>query len=106
MAWKNVNGNRYYYRNRREGRRVVSEYVGSGFLAEFEARLDLEENERIKAQRVADLEEMHQAKEADKKVNDFLDQAEFLASAALLAAGYYKHKGQWRRRHERNKSDR
>lgn len=43
MAWKNG----YYYRNRREGDQVVSEYVGSGFAAELLAQLD--EQERIKA---------------------------------------------------------
>lgn len=105
MAWKNINGSRYYYRNRREGRRVISEYVGSGFLADLESMLDQAENERIKVQRLADRAELDQAKEEDKLINNLLDQAEAMASAALLAAGYYQHKGQWRRRHERNKSD-
>ena len=30
MAWEERNGNQYYYRKRRQGNRVVSEYVGKG----------------------------------------------------------------------------
>ena len=35
MAWEERNGNRYFYRKRRVGDRVISEYVGGDFMAEF-----------------------------------------------------------------------
>ena len=34
MGWEDRNGRRYYYRKRREGSRVVSEYYGAGPFAE------------------------------------------------------------------------
>ena len=33
MAWEERNGKSYYYQKRREGDRVVSEYIGTGELA-------------------------------------------------------------------------
>ncbi len=34
MGWEERNGRLYYYEKRREGRRVVSQYVGTGTFAE------------------------------------------------------------------------
>ena len=40
MAWESRGNNEYYYRKQRIGDRVVSEYVGHGWLAEAVATLD------------------------------------------------------------------
>jgi hypothetical protein len=40
MSWKSINGQRYSYRSKRIGRRVVSEYVSAGEVAELIAQFD------------------------------------------------------------------
>ena len=40
MPWEKRSNNRYYYRRRKVGGRVIAEYVGSGVLADLAAYLD------------------------------------------------------------------
>lgn len=48
MAWEVRNGNRYYYRSRREGDQVIREYIGNGEAAELLALLDsIERDEKM-----------------------------------------------------------
>jgi hypothetical protein len=95
MAWERG----YYYRVRKEGGRVVREYVGRGRPAELAARLDAlarQERERGRAALRAAKAELDAL---DAPLNDLNDLAELLARAALLAAGFHQHKrGEWRKR--------
>jgi hypothetical protein len=97
MAWEQRSRQRFYYRKRRVGRRVVSEYLGAGPLAELNAWLDAQERQARAERRQA----ARAAIEADREAAAQLEQAgrltESLARAALLLAGYHAHKGQWRR---------
>jgi hypothetical protein len=52
MAWEERNGRMYYYRKRREGGRVVSEYVGAGIGAEAIATMDRIDQEEQKIARL------------------------------------------------------
>lgn len=89
--------NGYYYRSRRVGQRVRSVYVGSGPLAELEARLHQEECSRRAADREARAAEAREYQVLEDQIETALTQAEDLAAAALLLNGYHQHKRQWRK---------
>jgi hypothetical protein len=93
MSWKNG----YYYRSRRQGAHVRSEYIGSGMFAELIAEEDQLEAEQRAADQAAWQEEVRHFKQQDRAINDALDLVDTLADAALLQAGYHQHKRQWRR---------
>ena len=97
MAWENRNGRQYYYRKRREGRRLVSEYLGAGEFAVLLAGMDELDQEEEQAKRRAKRLELSQWLALDREINQALDLCSGLASAALLIAGLHTHKGQWRR---------
>jgi predicted component of type VI protein secretion system len=95
----------YYYRKKRIGARVVSEYVGRGFPGQLAAGEDeMARNERAQAQ--ASTQAAQQKAEA---LDQNIAAADELISAAmneaLEAAGYHRHaRGQWRKRRD-TKSD-
>jgi hypothetical protein len=93
MAWKTIGNHSYYYRSRREGKRVVSDYVGTGkkgavfALIVRDARIERDEP---RAEREA-------AKCEEREIAAWFDRIEGLATGAMVAAGFHKHHGQWRR---------
>jgi hypothetical protein len=94
MTWEHRKHSPYYYRKRRCGRKVVSEYVGAGQLAEAASALAAREQQlrcAARQQRAA-----HRA--LDAQVDHACDLIHALASAALLLAGHHTHKGQWRQK--------
>jgi hypothetical protein len=98
MAFEERNGRLYYYRKVREDGRVRSEYVGSGEAASLWAamtELDRADRESERAVRRAD-QERERAEE--REVSDWFERIEAVADAAMFAAGFHRHKGQWRRR--------
>jgi hypothetical protein len=98
MGWEQRSNQRYYYRKRRQGDRVVSEYVGTGELAAAAATLDALERELRQAER----QRWAAIREADAQVQEICDLIQALVQAALLATGHHTHKGQWRKkRHDR-----
>ena len=102
MALEQRNGNLYYYRSVREGKRVRRVYCGAGEGALLMARLDelerLERDEEAKRERVA-LEDLGALSEPVEEVSEA---AEVLARAHLVAAGYRRVKGEWRLRRDRS----
>ena len=100
MAWEERNGRLYYYRKRREGGCVVSEYVGAGIGAEAIATLDRIEQEERKLARLRMQDERKQHMKDERDVMEFGELTRLLTRAALLLAGYHPHKGQWRKRRD------
>lgn len=98
MGWEERNGQRYYYRKRRVGDRVISEYVGTGKLAEMAAALDDLERAREKSQQQDRQQERAQYGALESDVKRVQEYTRLLTRAALLLAGYHPHKGQWRKR--------
>ena len=100
MGWEERAGRRYYYQKRREGHRVISEYVGGGAFAEEIA--EMMESEREYEEVVRRLRrEKRAALEAEAaKVRAVEEAIRAITDAALLAGGYHTHKGQWRKRRE------
>ena len=102
MAWeRRERGERYYTRSRRAEGRVVREYVGGGALGEFAARSDTEERERREAEAARGRAEVKRLEELAAPVVQLYEVAEALARAHLIATGWHRHKGEWRRRRER-----
>ena len=98
MGWESRRGGRYYYRKRRYGRHVISDYVGRGEWVDALASLELADR-------------MGRAVERDERQNEAIqDQAdeaaldavttlfETMTAGFLLAAGCHTHRGIWRRK--------
>jgi hypothetical protein len=88
------NGKLYYYDKRREGDRVVSQYVGSGLVADLaqkRAEIDKRQREAARAERMS-------IAEIDRRMGEFSELVDLLVKAELLTLGYHQHKRQWRRR--------
>jgi hypothetical protein len=95
----------YYYRSRREGSRVVREYLGTGRVAELAAQMHAikrADREAEKADREAEKAELA-ALEGD--IEALIEKTDLLTRAALLAAGFHQHKrGEWRKKRGNCKS--
>ena len=81
--------------------RVVREYVGGGLVGELAARTDAEERERREAEAARGRAQVQHLEELTAPVVELCEVAEILARAHLIASGYHRHKGEWRRRRER-----
>jgi hypothetical protein len=80
--------------------RVRKKYVGAGEVAQAIGRSD----ETIRRSRVVQSErargELEEARTLVSAGEELCEAADILAVAQLVAAGYHRHKGQWRmRRH-------
>jgi hypothetical protein len=95
MGWEQRENKRYYYRKRRQSERVVSEYVGSGALAETAAALDALERELRRVER----RRWETIRAFDAQVDQACDLIRALTHGLLLATGHHTHKGQWRKKH-------
>jgi len=92
-------GGLYYTRSKKVNGKVVREYVGGGILGELAARMDAEERLRRKEEAVAWREEREHLEELADLVDELCEDVETITHAALLAAGFRRHKrAEWRRR--------
>jgi hypothetical protein len=100
VAWERRGENLYYYQAEREDGRVRKKYVGTGEVAELVAHAD-ETLRRTRAER-RDKEraELGEAEVLASAADELDEVAKILARAELVAAGYHRHKGQWRRRRD------
>ena len=104
MAWETrERGGRYYTRSRRslEDGRILREYVGTGPFAEIVAQSDRTGRELAEAERQQERarhgQELERLEALVAPVLELDHAAEVLARTELLAAGYHRHKGEWRR---------
>jgi hypothetical protein len=99
MAWERRGSNRYYYQStREEDGNVRKRYIGAGEIAELIAHND-EVRRRVRQERrERELEELERLKTADAAVEEFCQAVDTITRAALVAAGYRPHKGEWRLR--------
>ncbi len=94
MGRKTIDGRRYDYKTEPEGGRVKTTYFGageSGLLMSLLGREDRAERDERRAKR-----EENRAEE--QAVAEWFDDVQAVADAAMIAAGFHKHKGQWRRK--------
>ena len=98
MAWLTTKtGRRYYYRRRKVGGRVLSEYVGSSYLGELCAQLDEHDRWKLKAERHKLRQAIAEQDDLDNQIDVLGKRLDDLVTAALLVAGYHRHKRQWRK---------
>ena len=102
MGWEERRGRLYYYRSVREGKRVRKEYVGGGSFGQLIAQLDELERLQRKEEEASWREEWDRLQRSAEFLRELEEAAEILSRAQLLAAGFHKHKGEWRRLRERS----
>jgi hypothetical protein len=91
-------GGPYYTRSRKVNGQVIREYVGGGVLGEIAALEDEAERRRRQEEVVLWKEERERVEDLMAPVEELCEAAEVLARAALVAAGYRRHKrGEWRK---------
>lgn len=105
MAWEDRNGHPYYYRKHREGKHVVSEYVGSGLLGEFAEAIDIEERYEENLARTNFKKQERNFKAIDEQVREVEKYTRAVTRAVLLLSGYHSHKRQWRKRRNVRRSN-
>jgi hypothetical protein len=104
MGIETRKGRLYYYKKRREGDRVVSEYVGGGelvHLAEYEAQ---KKQFRKDAERELFRRAQMSASEIDRYLDEMDGLIDGLVIGSLYAMGFHQHKGQWRRKRHGGKT--
>ena len=97
MAWERRGGKLYYYQSEREDGRVRKRYIGAGEVAELVAHADAAlrlAREQRAAREGAELERLEAL---CAPVLELSEAASVLARAQLVASGYHRHKGEWRR---------
>lgn len=97
MGWERRGDKLYYYQTERENGRVKKRYVGTGEIAETVAHVD-ETRRRVREQRrQRGLEELERMEALGDPLLKLEEATDVLARAHLVAAGYHRHKGEWRR---------
>jgi len=102
MALESRGHGLYFYTKRRIGKRVISEYSGSGEIGNliylWESRQREEQRLENEMKREAFGTERADRAEVDKVIDSFCCEANALEEALLLINGYHKHSRQWRKR--------
>lgn len=98
MGWEQRNGRAYFYLKRRNGKRVVSEYLGGGPVIEGfaqdiagEQELERTARQRWQAQRQA-------VETADRELREAAEVLRRAVAVLLHGAGLHQHNGTWRRK--------
>jgi hypothetical protein len=101
MGWENrERGGHYYTRSRKVDGRVVREYIGGGLIGELAARLDGIERERREVASTMMQLERERVEALIAPVVELDEAAGILYCAALVASGYRRYQGKWRKRRE------
>jgi hypothetical protein len=98
MGWKTTNGRRYYYKSERDGGRVATRYIGAGESGLLISLLDAEDRDERDAKRKERQAEREEWGAEEKAVSEWFDSVQVTADAAMFAAAFHQHKGQWRRK--------
>ena len=97
MAWETRNGRSYYYRSVRCGDEVHKVYVGSGELARIAHERDVISRAAEEHRRQEERRELERLEALCAPVLELSEAAEILTRAHLIARGFRRHKGEWRR---------
>jgi hypothetical protein len=100
MALENRGGRLYYYRSVRDGEKVRKIYEESGELARIVHERVIMNRAALKHERRESAKELERLEALAGPVVKLSQTAEILVQAHLIAAGYHRRKGEWRRRRE------
>jgi hypothetical protein len=87
----------YYYRKRRQGERVVSEYIGKGLAGELADLCDKEDKLKADVGRAELQEQKATAAKLGKEIRKTQDYTRTITRAVLLLSGYHAPRRQWRK---------
>jgi len=96
--------NGYWYKSVREGQHVRTEYIGSDQQMQF--ALNCSNEQRMEQMRLLDLAIYQKAigtqeHETDQTLDSIARQLKLLMEGALMASGYHKHSGTWRKKRKK-----
>jgi hypothetical protein len=101
VGWeKRERGTCYYTRSKWADGRVVREYIGGGSLGQVAAQLDEYERRQKEEERLYWKEERKLLQQSARFLRELEEACEVLTRAYLIAAGYHKHRGEWRKLRE------
>jgi len=102
MGWetRRPGGPKFYVRARKVHGRLVREYLGIGPQAEAAAVVDALRRAERQAAVEARRAERLRLQEADAPLQDLEEVLRLLIQATLVANGYYRHGGEWRRNND------
>lgn len=98
MGWETrERGGRYYTRSRRVNRRVVRQYCGGGLSGQLGAQLDEYGRLRSQEEAVRWKGELKLLEQRAEFLREIAEAVEILTKAHLLAHGFHRRRGEWRR---------
>ena|SRR5215203_4088504 len=97
MALENRDGNLYYYRSVRRGDVVRKVYMGSGELARIANERDVMSRAAEECRRQEERRAQERLEALSTPILEIGEAAEVLVRAYLIAGGFRRHKGEWRR---------
>ena len=102
MALEKRGNNYYYYKKEREGKCVVSSYVGKGEIAVLIAEYDDIERQKREYEAFQRLEIRRELEDLDRQIYSFENKVKELTAMTLISRGFYKTKSrQWRIKNDR-----
>jgi hypothetical protein len=97
VALERRDDNLYYYRSVRDGEKIRRVYVGAGEFARIFAEGEILRRTSRKAQREREKAELERLEDLIAPVEELSGAAEVLVRSHLVAAGYHRRKGEYRR---------
>ena len=98
MALEKRDGKLYYYRSVRDSEgRPRKVYVGAGEFARIASEQDTIHRTTQEGERERQRAEVKRLEALTAPLAELDEATEVLARAALVASGYHRHKGEWRR---------
>ena len=102
MALENRDGRLYYYRSVRRGEKVRRVYIASGELAILAHEREIKDRAAEEQKRREETKDLEHLEVLAAPVLQLDEAAEVLARAHLVAAGYRRYQGKWRRVRDRS----
>ena len=100
MALETRAGRQYFYRKKRVGDKVISQYLGTGYSAYLMQRLDEHERQEAESKRQAWQAIKDSEEQLDAQLDGFTEVVNAYVGAHLLISGYHQHRRQWRKKRE------
>jgi hypothetical protein len=97
VTFERRHGNLYYYRSVRDGEKVRKVYWGSGELARIAHEREIMNRAAREHEQRESAKELERLEALAAPVLELSEAAEILVQAHLIAAGYHRHKGEYRR---------